>query len=500
MSYEDEIFISYAHIDDEALADGQKGWVELLDERLRKRLAQLLGESAKIWRDPKLQGNDEFSDVLLQRVSKVAFLISVLSPRYLKSEWCLRELDEFCRNAASQGGLIVNGKSRVFKVVKTFTPRNAHPPQLQGLLGYEFYEYDDVSGRAREFSAEIDPNRDARYWEKLEDLAWDIKQQVEILRSSKAGLAAPRDVTPVASSSAIYVAETTSDLSEERDKIKRELQQHGHPVLPDKELPLRGPAIQQAVREYLKRSRLSVHLVGEHYGIIPEMESERSIIRLQEALAAERGDDAEFSRLVWLPPGLQPKDERQRKFVADLQNGFTSHNGSELLQVKFEDLKTIIQTKLTRKAKATPVVCEEAGAVRIYLICDHQDVEVVEPLRNCLFERGCEVTLSLLDGSETEVLRDHKENLLICDAILIYQGRASEAWLRMKLRELLKLPGYGRTAPLLSKGVYVGAPGLPAKERFKTLEALVIKDFGEFNPAALEPFLAQLNKAKGGSR
>src|SRR6185436_16335653 len=153
------------------------------------------------------------------------------------------------------------------------------------------------------------------------------------------------------------------------------------------ELPLRGPAIQQAVREYLKRSRLSVHLVGEHYGIIPEMESERSIIRLQEALAAERGDDAEFSRLVWLPPGLQPKDERQRKFVADLQNGFISHNGSELLQVKFEDLKTIIQTKLTRKAKATPVVCKEAGAVRIYLICDHQDVEVVEPLRNCLFER-----------------------------------------------------------------------------------------------------------------
>ncbi|MEK6303921.1 MAG: TIR domain-containing protein [Acidobacteriota bacterium] len=497
MSYEDEIFISYAHIDDEALAEGQKGWVELLDERLRKRLAQLLGEPAKIWRDPKLQGNDEFSEVLVKRVSKVALLVSILSPRYLKSEWCLRELDEFCRNAASQGGLTVDGKSRVFKVVKTFTPRNAHPKQLHGLLGYEFYEYDEVSERAREFRPEIDPNRDARYWEKLEDLAWDIKQQIERLHSYEDSGA----VTSVDSSTpAIYLAETTSDLSEQRDKIKRELQQRGHLVLPDKELPLRGPAIQEAVREYLKRSRLSVHLVGEYYGIIPEMESERSIIRLQEEMAVERGDDAEFSRLVWLPPGLQPKDERQQKFVAELQNGFTSHNGSELLQVKLEDLKTIIQTKLAQKPKPEPIPSEAGGAARLYLICDQQDVDAVEPLQNHLFERGFEVTLPLLDGSEAEVLQDHKENLLLCDALLIFQGRASEGWLRMKLRELLKLPGYGRTAPLLAKGVYIGAPESQSKDRFKTLEALVIKSYTEFEAGSLESFLARINKEKGGSR
>ena len=503
MKYDDEIFISYAHIDDEALAEGQKGWVELLDERLRKRLAQLLGEPAKIWRDPKLQGNDEFSEVLVRKVSKVALLVSILSPRYLKSEWCLRELGDFCRNAASQGGLTIDGKSRVFKVVKTFTSRHSHPPQVQGLLGYEFYEYDEISGRAREFSPEIDPNRDARYWEKLEDLAWDIKQQIERLRSASDEPSASRDTgeaRPVDSSAAaIYVAETTYDLTEQRDKIRRELQQRGHQVLPDKELPLRAPAIQEAVREYLRRSRLSVHLVGENYGIIPEMESERSIVRLQQELAIERGDDAGFSRLVWLPPGLQPKDERQQEFVADLQNSFTSHNGSELLQVKFEDLKTIIQTKLSQKPKLAQKVSEEAGAARIYLICDQQDVDAVEPLQNYLFERGCEVTLPLLDGSETEVLRDHRENLLICDALLIYQGRASEGWLRMKLRELLKLRGYGRTSPLLSKAVYVGAPELPAKERFKTLETLVIKNYCEFNPAALESFLAQISKGKGGS-
>jgi len=504
MEYEYEIFISYAHIDNEPLAEGQRGWVQLLDERLRKRLAQLLGDPPKIWRDPKLQGNDEFSEILVHKISNVALLVSILSPRYLKSEWCVRELDEFCRQAALKGGLTVAGKSRVFKVVKTFTSRDGHPRQVQGLLGYEFYEYDEVSGRAREFSPEIDPNRDARYWEKLEDLAWDIKLQIERLRGSEDEPAAPLDSEeslPINSSAAaIYLAETTYDLSGQRDKIKRELQQRGHQVLPDKELPLRAPAIQEAVRDYLKRSRLSVHLVGENYGIIPEMEVERSVVRLQQELAIERGDDAGFSRLIWMPPGLQPKDERQQKFVADLQNSFMSHNGSELLQVKLEDLKTIIQTRLAQKPKPTPFVSEDAGAARLYLICDQQDIDAVKPLHDYLFDQGYEVTLPLLDGSEAEVLQDHKENLLLCDALLIFQGRASEGWLRMKLRELLKLPGYGRTTPLLAKAVYIGSPESPTKERFKTLDTLVVKNYGDFNPVSFEPFLARISQAQGGSR
>jgi len=494
MKYEDEIFISYAHIDNEPLAEGQRGWVQLLEERLRKRLAQLLGEPPRVWRDPKLQGNDEFSDILMHKISNVALLVSIISPRYLRSEWCVRELDEFCRNAASQGGLTVSGKSRVFKVAKTFTPRTGHPSQVQGLLGYEFYEYDETSGQAREFSPEIDPNRDTRYWEKFEDLAWDIKQQIERLRSDDEA-AAPASGDP--SAPAVYLAETTYDLSEQRDKIKRELTQRGHQVLPDKELPLRAPALEEAVREYLKRSRLSVHLVGENYGIIPEMEKDRSVVRLQQELAIERGDNVEFSRLIWMPPGLQSKDERQQRFIADLQDNFTSHNGSELLQVKLEDLKTIIQTKLTQRPKQAPAAGE---ATRLYLICDQQDIDAVEPLQNYLFERGIEVTLPLLDGNEAEVLQDHKDNLLVCDAVLIFQGRASEGWLRMKLRELLKLPGYGRTSPLLAKAVYITAPELPAKERFKTLEALVIKNYAEFNPGAIGPFLERINKAKGRSQ
>jgi len=79
MAFENDIFISYAHLDDEAVLEGQKGWVSSFHRVLEIRVGQLLGEKPRIWRDPKLQGNDYFADTLLaERLPKAAALVSVL--------------------------------------------------------------------------------------------------------------------------------------------------------------------------------------------------------------------------------------------------------------------------------------------------------------------------------------------------------------------------------------------------------------------------------------
>lgn len=484
------VFISYAHIDNSHFTGTEKGWIDLLHERLEIRLAMLLGRSPTIWRDSKLRGHDDFNTTIALELAQSEILFSVVTPRYVESASCREEIESFLQSAAQTGGVQSGDKHRVFKAVKTYVPYAHHPPGTRELLGYEFYERDQASERVREFDNEIgsQKEKDKRYWDKFEDLVWDIHEAIKHLES-------PR---PPSTDVSVYLAETTSDLSEERDKIKRELQQYGHTVFPDKALPLNAPTLQQTVRSYLERCRLSVHLIGENYGVIPEMETDRSIVRLQEEIAVEHGDDAQFSRLIWMPPGLQPTDERQRKFIRDLQNSFTSNNGSELLQVKLEDLKTIIQTKLTQKPKP-PAIINDLDIIRVYLICDLQDVDAAEPLRDHLFGQDFEVILPLQDGNEAEALEDHRENLLMCDAIVIFQSRASEGWLRMKLRELLKLPGYGRTTPLLGKMIYIDAPESPTKARFITREAVVIKNYGGFDPTCLEPFVAQVGKGRGRS-
>ena len=105
------------------------------------------GKSPQIWRDPKLQGDDFFAETLMERLKRVVALISVVSPRYVKSEWTRKELSEFWKAAEAQGGVCIGDKARIFKVLKTPVPRELHPPELCSLLGYEFYKSIARQGR-----------------------------------------------------------------------------------------------------------------------------------------------------------------------------------------------------------------------------------------------------------------------------------------------------------------------------------------------------------------
>ena len=499
--FTDDIFISYAHIDNQPLAEGLRGWVESLHESLKIRLGQLLGEEASIWRDRKLRGNDAFADELVEKVTSVAILVSVISPRYVKSEWCLRELEEFCKRDWTDDGRREGNRLPVFKVIKTFVPVREHPHQLQGVLGYEFFEYDSERGRAKEFSPEVSPQRDIRFWEKLDDLAYDIKQLIEEMKQPGENGSGENEGVAHEPAKTVYLAETTSDLAAHRDQIKRELQHHGHTILPDGGLPLLdASALKHAVEEYLSRSDFSVHLIGERYGIVPEGE-EKSVVHIQAELAAARGE--EFTRLVWMPVGLQSQEGRQQAFINGFLLGQHAPKGTEVLQTKLEDLKTVIHEVISRDEETEPEPRADASdevRVSLYLICDKEDFADADVLADYLFEQGVDVILPATEGDEAQVYEDHKANLLECDAALVYYGRANEIWLRMKLRELQKVAGYGRAAPLLAKAIYVGAPRTDAKERLRDHAAVIVKNYEAFSPESLRAFLAQLSKDKGARR
>ncbi len=197
MQFDRDLFISYAHIDNASLAEDQDGWVSTFHRGLEIRLAQLRGEKPRIWRDQKLQGNDDFSDTILEQFPNLALLVSILSPRYVKSKWCLRELEHFSNAAEARGGLKVGDKARIFKVIKTHLPRDQHPQELDRLLGYEFFAFDEAN-RPREFSRIYGPEAERKFWAKLEDLAYDIHKTLDILEAlpeADGGAAVPAALT-----------------------------------------------------------------------------------------------------------------------------------------------------------------------------------------------------------------------------------------------------------------------------------------------------------------
>lgn len=490
MDFENDIFISYSHIDNQPLTEGEKGWISDFHRTLEIRLGELLGESPKIWRDPRLSGNDYFSDVIRQQLLKVALLVSVLSPRYLRSEWCQKELQTFFEAAEQTGGLHIANKSRILKVVKTYIPLEEQPPELQPLLGYEFYQLDKETGIPFDFNMILGREARERYYSKLFELAHDIRQLLIMMRKSKEN--SSDMLLPSLTNKIIYLAATTYDLYDERDKLKHELQQRGHVVLPDQSLPLSSPDFEKVVCENLERSTLSIHLIGRRYGMIPEA-ADQSVVGLQYELAeAYHQQNSSFSHLIWMPLGLQAQEPRQQEFIQSLQNA------PELLQTTLEELKTIIQDKLNSKPKPLVEIPTEEELIQLYLICDQCDLERIEPLYSHFSDQGLDVILPSFEGDETETREEHQKNLRLCNAVIIYYGSVNELWLRVKLRDLQKAAGYGRLEPMLAQAIYIDEPWTTQKQRFQTREALVLDSSSQTLEDSLKPFLNQIFQSKEG--
>jgi hypothetical protein len=105
------------------------------------------------------------------------------------------------------------------------------------------------------------------------------------------------------------------------------------------------------------------------------------------------------------------------------------------------------------------------------------------------------VRLPLFGADDSQFIQFHQDSLQLCDAVLAYCGTANEIWLPLKRQELvdkIRVQERERHKPMLAKGFYLSAPSTSGKERFRTHEGIVIKNYGPFNPDSLNPFLDRI--------
>src|SRR5574337_753197 len=451
MGFPRDVFISYAHLDNQ-VTDGGAGWVSKFHEALRQLLSQFKGGEAQIWRDEKLRGNDVFADEIVDQFPKTATLVSVLTPRYLKSDWCTREIKEFCGVAQQTGGILVQNKARVFKVIKTpFAAEDGLPPVVSKVLGYEFYELDE--GAPIELDPQLGEKSRLEFRRKVNKLAWDIKQMLDQLDSE---LPAADPAKPM-----VYLAECSRDRREAREMVQAELQRHGYTVLPD------GPG-------------------------------QKSVVMLQNELAVTRCKQGGLQRVIWLPAGTTTEQVAQQQFIDALHNDAVAQFGADLLTGDLESLKGTIHAalkKLEQPAPAQPAGTgpSEEGRRLVYVVCHEKDRKDTIPLLKFLKAHGLEARLPAFSGDPETVDKVHKELLLAADAVVLFYGAGDGAWMGSQQNELLKIGGLRRDRPLLAAFTYLAGPGNDDKDLMLAMEEPnLIDGLNGFSDAAMDSFVAAL--------
>jgi hypothetical protein len=488
--YPNDVFISYSHIDNQPIDGAGGGWVDTFHELLQNFVDVHLGRRTTIWRDRRLTGADIFSNEIEQQLRASAVLVSIISPGYLQSDWCNRELFAFTRAADDGRSLRIGNLLRVVKVLRLPAERSALPPVLDNVLGAQFYRVDPASGRARDLL--LDPAADAPkvFRARVDDVAQDLSRLLTAMAASgdAAAAAAPPDAADT-----VFLAWSTADLSEEREKLRRELEARRFRVVPAGAPPLEAARLRDAVADALREAKVAIHLIGAHYGFVPEGD-ERSVIELQIDAAATAAAADGLARILWLAPNEPARDPRLDALVSRVQRQALPGRPIDMLvNQSVETLKALVLDRL--KPAPAPLATPAAGA-GVYLICDPLDRESVTPLQDFLFDQSIEVRLPLFEGEAEDVREEHYETLKECDGVLIFWGKGREGWLRTMLRDLNKVFGLGRADAFKAASLYLADLPDASKESFRTRQLSIIKgDAPRFDPAPLAPFLSQLGRA-----
>jgi hypothetical protein len=432
--YQNDVFVSYGYVDDQS-EEGDKGWVSSFLDDLKKRLSERLGrkDCFLIWRDDdQLARHVDIPKQISSAIAGSSCMLVILSPGYLKSDWCKRERNDFLKWVHDRD----EEGSRIFIVERDWI-KDDKPPEFQNLLGFKFWTGTPLS--QNDLPRPLDKTRQSdldEYKDQLNRLALALESELGRLKSlqiSRRPGSGP--VVVRANTATVFLAEVTDDLRPQWKKVRSELDQQGVRVVSGG-APRDVAALEKAVAQALAESQVFVQLLSQFPGQ-PLPDSSETYALLQHRLAAVSKNQI----LQWRSPQLTERLFDQE--VEDLELA-AQHRRLVFGRVRAEHIEDF-KRYLIEVATAPPrpeLLQLGSGTVFISFNPNDNDSEIAERLCGCLSKRGFGVITPLnAEDAEPEVIRaDFEKNVLSSRAwIVVYGEPKQKYWIRGQLNEINQL-------------------------------------------------------------
>ena len=281
-SFEYDIFVSYAHGQNTSDLGATRRnhileWSRIMVEDLKQQINLLLsdsGQSITVWMDPKIRSTASLESNLEGAVERSALLLVLMSPYYLRSDWCKREAERFSLCAAKQKAL--DQPSRTFVVNIFPTERGRWPSALrdkdgQSLLGFPF---------CRELSPDNwspygfpDPQAvrddEHQYWTGIKQLAGEITSQLRRFRFSQQ----EGGPIPIGVGRKVLIGYMHDTLLPLRQSLRQSLSDLAIQILPDEKQDITDPISLEAIyQQHLQQADAVVLACNEYCGTWPKDE------------------------------------------------------------------------------------------------------------------------------------------------------------------------------------------------------------------------------------
>lgn len=395
-SFENDIFISYAHADN---SDTER--VSAFHRDLLTRLTVRLG--ARAFHKPDewvffdrsgLNAGDQLSPKLERAARRSAAMISLLSPSYLQAPWCIREVEWF----------LESGRLARDPIERRLIPVLINPVRESDLAQFPQLGSDRLRSSLCSGSAAYTPG--SPEWNRaLENLADRLAEHLNAARRLHG---------------AVYVGEAYAEAQELRAELVQELR--GFRCIPENVIFSHEAPLKAALAE----AKLAVHFLGD-----TAAEATNSIETIQWSL-----DYCPGKTVAFLPPGRSlAEDERQ--LVSSVRN-HARWTQPECTPIELAQILTRELEAFRLPDPATPIV----------LACDQPDLATVRSIAREIHQHdhGAFAVATpdfLAEAGALSFIR-WKKLLTKRQGVVVYWGRGHKDYLDANVNRYLPAAKLGR--------------------------------------------------------
>lgn len=457
--YNHDYFVSYAVVDDGQMAGVENGWITNLARSLDAQLQMEIGRAGRLdvfWDRRVLTRNEHVESQIRAALQSTACFVLVLTPGFLESPWCPRELEWF-REAISRQS---RSSSRIFVIDQGKVPDAQKRQLFDGHLTYPFFEK-TASGQNQVLGyPEPDPKLHPGYYNAVATLARELGQELRKLKElghapvdhggTPASFPATSPTPPNVNPLAVFLAETSDDLIPQRRQVQQYLEDNQYRVLRVSSPAATLAGWRQQAEPLLQQSDAFVQLLGLSPGRDFDDNPEGLVLQ-QAAMAVELSGQRSRQQLQPGEPGsgpLQILQWRSSELLSRLRdqpehlNLLRLAEGAGVIAGPLEEFKAEIKRTVRLPAPAPPSRLPAPSADSqglmplVFINAGPEDLPQAEQLQQLLAELNCLPFTPLLDGSPEEIRRELEAGLLDSDGLIYFYGQISAEWLRRQFRTL----------------------------------------------------------------
>jgi hypothetical protein len=462
-----DIFISYAHSDDET-PDGQPGIVTELKKDLEVYGRQKCGRKLEIFFDKDLASGTSWEEKLSREVKSASIFLPVFSPTWVNSTWGAREWRLFWEqlnrpdSPAEQNRIIPVAFEMDSDDQNEILTKTQLSVQIRHRLGHLMLR------------------------EQRKSVAIQVGKEVRDFLRAQGKLPQPTPDPPdgVGQKPLVLLGYAFSPrMKDWRGRLQQDLTSKGFTVaiLEHEGWPTFDNTKQQ-IADGLSRCDSIVHFLEESPGPYAGRD-QLTVVQLQCELAEEPSAER-IKKFYWIGPDLKPDaiaDTSHKEFVRSRP---CTNESVTAFAKKIDEELTRVSQQPSPKPEGRPIIC---------VIAESGDQDVVDEIRRYFAGIGLPITVPDLSVEQRAISASYSTVFKDNEYFLFYWGQGSKQWCHVNVEDFLRArrTPSGTIRDPAAAVLYFAAKREKYKDDYKWVWR-EIRTYDRFDPTALREFIADV--------